>query len=83
MTGPALKEVHRVRKQYEDRFQRFDGAFGTAQESDEDQRPGHHWSNTLPGRIAGRERTTERGWDGCIHSKGDFASAHPRSPMGT
>ena len=83
VTGPALKEVNRVGKQFEDGFQRFDGAFGAARESDEDQRPGPHRSTTLPGRIAGRERPTGRGWDGRAHRKGDFVSTHPRCPMGT
>ena len=83
MTGPALKEVNRVGKQFEDGVQRFDGAFGAARESDEDQRPGPHRSTTLPGRIAGRERPTGRGWDGRAHRKGDFVSTHPRCPMGT
>ena len=70
-------------KQFEDGVQRFDGAFGAARESDEDQRPGPHRSTTLPGRIAGRERPTGRGWDGRGHRKGDFVSTHPRCPMGT
>ncbi len=70
-------------KQFEDGVQRFDGAFGAARESDEDQRPGPHRSTTLPGRIAGRERPTGRGWDGRAHRKGDFVSTHPRCPMGT